>query len=201
MHFLIMMYKHMTQNETYKYIDVLPLLIDSYNKRPHSSLQGYSPNEADNPKNLLHVRGIIRRKFANIKRMSKREIQDSPQMGDIVRIKKLTGKIGTDTRGYQPQYHSAFYVITQVDTRQPRVRYQIRCLNDQVDIIGSFYKHELSVVHGDIWKVEKILKTRGRGVNKKHFVKWAHFDENWNSWINDKDIVTTYSNDQNDNIE
>ena len=34
------------------------------------------------------------------------------------------------------------------------------------------------------FKVEKVLKTRGKGKNKQYFVKWQHWPAKYNSWVN-----------------
>lgn len=41
------MWKYFTYKETYRWIDVLPKLIDAYNRSPHSSLNGISPINVD----------------------------------------------------------------------------------------------------------------------------------------------------------
>ena len=40
----------------------------------------------------------------------------------------------------------------------------------------------------DTFKVEKILKTKGRGQNKQYFVKWIHFPSKFNSWVKVDDV-------------
>jgi hypothetical protein len=42
---------------------------------------------------------------------------------------------------------------------------------------GTFYQSELQKVdvrNDDIWKIEKILKTKGKGNNQQYFIKWLH---------------------------
>ena len=40
----------------------------------------------------------------------------------------------------------------------------------------------------DIWKIEKILKTKGTGNNKHYFIKWLHWPKKFNSWIFARDV-------------
>ena len=35
----------------------------------------------------------------------------------------------------------------------------------------------------DVYEVEKVLKTRGKGKNKEVFVKWLGYPAKFNSWI------------------
>nr|XP_022320169.1 uncharacterized protein LOC111122635 [Crassostrea virginica] len=61
------------------------------------------------------------------------------------------------------------------------------------DIKGTFYQSELQKVElreSDVFKVAKILKTKGRGRNKQYFVKWLHWTSKFNSWINAGNLQT-----------
>jgi hypothetical protein len=57
---------------------------------------------------------------------------------------------------------------------------------------GTFYEQELQVVTVDKdqpFKVEKVLKTRGRGRNKELYVKWLNWPKKYNSWIRETDVA------------
>ena len=187
----LLIYKHLSNNETERYIDQLPKLLETYNKRPHRSLRGLTPDFADMPKNEVLIRGIIRERFANIPRSKKSE-NEKFNVGDIVRIKKLSPKISTERRGYMPQYHRTYYVIDKVDLRLPRTMFHLSSLAEQEPVIGGFYSQELSKISGDVWKVEKVLKTRGKAPNREYFVKWENFPDKFNSWISEKNVTRTY---------
>ena len=189
----ILIYKYLTNNESLRYIDVLNDLIKTYNTRAHRTLRGMTPQEADSPLNEIRVRGILRAKYAKIKRMNNKDKDKQFKIGDIVRIKKLTPKISSEGRAYAPQYHGHYYVIRDVDYRLPRTMYHIKSMDTGEDIIGGFYKNELSGVKGDVWKIEKIIRTRGKGRKREHLVRWLHFGPRWDSWISDKDITDVYA--------
>jgi hypothetical protein len=58
--------------------------------------------------------------------------------------------------------------------------YRLKDFYDE-EIKGTFYQSELKKV--DIrdyamWKIERILKTKGKGNNKHYFVKWLHWPRN-----------------------
>lgn len=36
-----------------------------------------------------------------------------------------------------------------------------------------------------LWTVENVLKTRGKGRNKQYFVKWKYYPDKFDSWVND----------------
>jgi len=41
------------------------------------------------------------------------------------------------------------------------------------------------VKEDDVYKVEKVLKTRKRKGKKEYFVKWKGYDDSFNSWTQD----------------
>ena len=49
----------------------------------------------------------------------------------------------------------------------------------------TFYNEELQKVikEDDVYEVEKILKSRGKGKNREVFVKWLGYPAKFNSWI------------------
>ena len=53
------------------------------------------------------------------------------------------------------------------------------------EIIGSLYEKELQKINQKKFRIEKILKGKG---DKLH-VKWKGYDNSFNSWINEKDLL------------
>ena len=63
--------------------------------------------------------------------------------------------------------------------------YVLKDLKDEV-VAGRIYKTELQQVtktSRDFWKVEEILKTRGRAPNREYLIKWCGFDKQFNSRV------------------
>jgi hypothetical protein len=61
--------------------------------------------------------------------------------------------------------------------------YRLKDFHDE-EINGTFYQSEFQKVDvrdDDIWKIEKILKTKGTGNNKQYFIKWLHWPKKFNS--------------------
>jgi hypothetical protein len=54
-------------------------------------------------------------------------------------------------------------------------------------IKGKFYEQELQKVdkRDDVYRVEKILKTRKRNGQVQYLIKWLGFPDKLNSWTND----------------
>ena len=68
--------------------------------------------------------------------------------------------------------------------------YRLKDICDE-EIKGTFCQSELQKVDirdDDMWKIEKIMKTKGKGNNKQYFVKWLHWPNKFNSWISARDV-------------
>ena len=52
------MWKYLTANNTQKYIDVLPSMVDKYNSTYHRSIK-LTPSDARNPENYQHVHNAL----------------------------------------------------------------------------------------------------------------------------------------------
>ena len=190
--FQVLIYKYMTQNETRRYIDELVNLLQSYNERPHRTLNGTSPMEADKKENEVYIRGILRKKYHDIPKATKKYMKQTFQLGDIVRIKKSTARISSEKRAYAQQQKPEYFVIDRIDTRLKRPLFHLKSLSLHDQVEGGFYANEISLVSGNVYKIEKIIKSKGKGRRKKYLVKWAHFDDTHNSWVDAKDITQNY---------
>jgi len=40
----------------------------------------------------------------------------------------------------------------------------------------------------DVYNIEKIIQTRGKGKNKQHLVKWEGWPTKFNSWVSDNEL-------------
>ena len=65
--------------------------------------------------------------------------------------------------------------------------YLINDLNGK-EIIGTFYEKELQKTNQKEFRIEKVLKKKG----DKLYVKWKGYDNPFNSWIDEKDLVKYY---------
>ena len=52
-------------------------------------------------------------------------------------------------------------------------------------ITGRFYKRELQKTSQGIFRIETVLKRKG----DKLYVRWKEYNNSFNSWINEKDLV------------
>lgn len=171
------LYKYLTQNDTDRYIDVLPEIMYSYNNTRHRTIQ-MTPTNAEKKHNHLWVRDKLMTYYT---RGKKRKPKLS--IGDIVRIVKLKGKF---SRGYKPIRKLDLYIIRDINTRMPIPMYLLKSMKTNQTILGGFYESQLiKVSFSDKadYKVDRILETRIHNGKKQSLVKWTGKHAKYNSWI------------------
>ena len=180
----ILIYKYLTDAQSTRYIDKLPLLVSSYNSRGHRGLEFLSPNEAEQPRNQRRVRGIAVSRFAKIKRKSPKF-----SVGNMVRIKSDSKAIHPDRRAYAQQFRGEYFLIDQVNDTLPIPLYYLKSMDRQDLIDGGFYAEELQRVRGDTFKIERVIRWRRRNGTREGLVRWKYFGPQWDSWVKEADIV------------
>ena len=168
------MWKYFTDNNTSVYVNILPDLVEDYNNTRHSSIK-MTPVEASKKKNELEV---WRNPYPN--HLDIININPKFSIGDKVRISK---KKKTFEKGYTTRWTEEVFTIVEVKHTLP-VTYKIADLNGE-EIQGTFYEPELQKTSQQLFRIEKVIK-RGK---KKSLVKWKGYSDDFNSWVDIKDIV------------
>ena len=171
------MYRYFTYQGNHRWVDVLPRLVESYNNSYHSSID-QTPSSV-NKRNEMKV---WLKQYSNLKKASMSDA--SFQAGDRVRITK---KRGNFTKGYLPGWTDEEFTINSINTKYKPLLYYLE--DDDGELIqGGFYKQELQKVNNPdkVYRIEKILKTKGFGKNKKAYVKWMGYKNP--SWIHSSSI-------------
>ena len=103
-------------------------------------------------------------------------------MGDKVRISKL--RIVFE-KGYSPSWSEEIFTIVARIPTDP-VTYELSDLSGET-LKGKFYEPELQriVKEDDVYKIEKVLKSRKRRGKVEYFVKWKGYGDSFNSWTSD----------------
>jgi transposase InsO family protein len=174
------MYRYFTFKNTKKYLDILQDLVDSYNNSVHRSIN-FRPGDV-REKHSEKIYSTLYDKIGSARPPKFSE-------GDTVRISRLKNFV---QKGYTKGWSDEIFTILSVNEKsKPVVKYKIKD-SEGVTIKGSFLNEELQLISSDpeaIYSIEKIIKTVGKGANKKHLVKWLHWDESYNSYVLDKDLI------------
>lgn len=166
------MWKYFTAKNTRKWIDVLDKLIKNYNNSYHRSIK-MTPLEASKEENENLV-------YNNLY-TEKNKNKPKYEIGDRVRISKYKKEF---KKGYLPTFTEEIFIISDVLKTDP-ITYRIKDLNNE-DVKGTFYEKELVKYDkkDEIYKIEKIIRKKGN----KYLVKWLGYPEDFNSWVDEKDI-------------
>jgi transposase InsO family protein len=161
------MFRYFTQQGNYKWLQVLPHLVESYNQASHSSLpKGMTPSEAAKDENHYRVWLNQEKDIKVVKARFK--------VGDLVRISKVKG---TFEKGYLANWSEEVFTIARVDTRYMPIMYVIKDEKGE-EIEGKFYNAELQKVSNPkgLYAVEKVIRRKGG----RYLVKFLGYPgEHW----------------------
>jgi transposase InsO family protein len=171
-------YRYFTWKGTLKYLDALPEIVDAYNNSYHRSIKrtpaSVNKNNDDDVWMTLYGNPPPKRGYAF-------------NIGDPVRISKSKKLF---EKGYLPNWSEEVFKISKRIPRNPPV-YKLTEFDGDV-LEGTFYEQELQRVktkgEDEIYKIERILKTRKRGKHVEYFVKWLGYPDKYNSWVSSSDI-------------
>ena len=167
------MWKYFTANNTKRYIDILPSLIDKYNNTKHRAI-GCTPVVARQP---LSFEEVFQKLY---KEKSEKRTKDPKfRVGDQVRISK---KKKTFEKGFTPNWTEEVFTIAEVKATKPPT-YRIQDTRGD-PIEGTFYEPELQKSSQEVYRIEKVIKKRTKKDGEKEaLVKWKGYDNKFNSWI------------------
>ena len=125
------MWKYFTANNTQKYIDVLPGMVEKYNNTYHRSIK-LKPTDARKTANCKHINKAL---YANGN--ARKATPPKFCVGDKVCIVR---KKGTFEKGFTPNGTEVFIITTVKATKPPT--YTIEDTRGE-PVQGTFYEHEL----------------------------------------------------------
>lgn len=168
-----MMWKEFSLQGHYKWLDILPKIVQRYNNKKHRTTQMKPVKVTKKVEKLLLNTVYSRIKMTQLKTKFK--------IGDYVRISKRRGIFD---KKYLANWSAEIFQVRQIKLTNPTT-YLLKDINNQ-EIIGCFYEQQLQKVkYHDVYLVEKILKRKGDRV----FVKWLGFDKTHNSWISKNNVA------------
>ena len=175
-------HRYLTYKMSDRYIDRLQDFAGNYNSTYHRTI-GMAPAKLSKSKETNLWWKMYWPKSVKLEKKTKRVRKTFRfKVGDKVR---LTYTRNPFTREYDEKWTGEIFKISQRLLRGGLPVYRIKDFNDE-EIKGTFYPSELQktdVKDDDLWKVERILKTRGKARNNQYFVKWLRWQNKFNSWI------------------
>lgn len=169
------MWKEFSFRGTYKWIDILPKLIDEYNNTRHRTIR-MRPNDV-NERNEQQLLNSVYRYTANIDAKQNTKFK----VGDSVRLSKYKHVF---EKGYTPNWTTEVFKIKRVRSTTNPITYILEDYKGE-EIEGTVYAEEMLLVkYPDIYLVEKILRRKG----DKVYVKWLGFGNEFNQWIDAQDV-------------
>ena len=169
------LYRYFTAANTLKYVDILPKLVNQYNRTYHRSIKT-TPAKVTTS-NTKEVWNNLYGKY-----QTKKKKKPAFKVGDKVRLNK---KFRPFKKGYLPGWTEEVFQVRKVVPGMVTT-YKVQELDD-TPLQGTFYVWDLQKVHVDeatYFRVEKVLKRQ----KDKLFVKWKGYPSKYNSWINKKDL-------------
>lgn len=176
--------KYMHNSNTFKWIDKLKDITDSYNNTIHRSIKTTpaSVKKEDEIKlwKLLYE--------DDEKSQNKPLNQFKFLVDDVVRISSIKR---TFEKEYDVRWSTEQFIIASRHVKENIAKYVLKDFNNEI-ITGEFYEQELQRIYVDdktMYKIEYVVKKRSRNGKKEVLVKWMGYNSSFNSWIPEENIV------------
>lgn len=184
--------KDMTDRETFRWVDNLPLVVQRYNNAIHRSLDGLTPNQAELDVNKNRVVSALRGHY--FKSMEPANKKPKFAINDIVRV---FGNYGNRfARGHEEQFSRELYKVATVYRRMPVVMYDLREVDGGDLVLGRFYESELQLSSDEELRLHVLSRRIRRGVPQL-LVRFRGFREP--EWIREDEITADFRTNPNPN--
>ena len=179
--------RYMSENETYRYIDVLNYFTTAHNYT-FNRVIGMEPiqvtreNEKELWRHLYLKDPKLNKKSHGISVPQGGSKNLSIEKGDYVRISYARHPF---TRGYQDQWTGEFFQVYKLIVRDGHRIFFLREFNGD-PIVGGFYEQEIQkiiITPNKFYKIEKILNSKKIGNRKMVYVKFKYWPTSYNMWL------------------
>ena len=170
------LYKYFTHNHTLKWTDILEKLTLAINNSK-CRITGLTPNQI----NFENAQTVWEKVYGNA---YKNSTKTKFEIGDDVRISNAKHIF---TKGFYPNFSDEIFKIVRINKSKPVVYHLVDHLNEE--ILGGFYEPELCKVENvkeNIYRIEKVLKTRKRLGENEFYVKFIGYPGY--QWINENNF-------------
>ena len=171
------LFRYFSKRQTYKYIDVLDYIVESYNNATHSSIKMAPVEVTPENEQKLYEKLYLPEEIKN----ENTPVNFQFEVGDRVRLTYLRNPFH---RGYQENYIEEVFTITRKYKTHPP-RYKLKDHKGE-EIKGSFYEPELQKAYVDentVYNIEKILRYKTKNKERFALVRWSGYGKDSDSWI------------------
>lgn len=177
-----LLYKYMTEYNTFEYLSVLPEVVKGYNHAHHRTLQD-TPARVHEMKDPPSIIRQFRRIHYKKSTPARKKTIKPLAVGTTVR---LVGSSRTTpfAKGFLAHNTTEIFKIRKIDTSQPITTYFVEDLNGE-EIEGSFYIDELVPATPPPTFPIDIIQRRGN----KFRVRFRGYDSSFDQWVDKKDLV------------
>lgn len=182
------LWKYFTSRNTYKWLEVLPKVVHSYNHSRHRTIK-MKPADVNEENAML----VWERLYGNDAR-NKNTIKNV-NVGDTVRISKVKGQF---EKGYLPNWSREEFFVDKINKKFLPTMVTLKDYHGE-KIEGNFYKDEIQRIQrdDDVYDVEKIIQQKRKNGELWYLVKWLGYDDTFNSWVRQADIANVFNDDRN----
>lgn len=175
------MFKYFTDRGTLRYADVLQELTKSYNETHHRSI-GMAPVDVN-----WQTDDEVRRRLAKKWKTPPPKEPTGIDVGDSVRIAIARAPF---RKGYLPTWTEEIFTVAEKKKTRP-ITYRLKDYGGDL-LEGTFYVQELQKVPSEknrIYRIEKVIRKRGKKGKRELLVKWLGYPARFNSWIPEEDLI------------
>ena len=164
-----------------KWTAALPKIINAYNHSSHRSLKGKRPVDI---KNDLQQWKELNKTMSSLKPRKKLY-----PTGTLVAISLISLTDPFKNKNFDHKWSYETFIIDSIDKADIPIMYVLKDSRGEI-LKGKFYHEELQDIKHlpKEFRIDKIIKTVGKGKNAKHLVKCTGYDKSFNSWITDSQL-------------
>lgn len=186
-------WKYFTSRNTYKWLDVLPKIVEAYNNSKHRVIK-MKPADVNKDNAMI----VWERLYGKDER-NKRTLHGDINEGDTVRISAVKGQF---EKGYLPNWSREEFYVDDINDKFLPTMVTLKDYKGE-KVKGNFYEDEIQKIgrdaDNDVYDVEKVIQQKRKDGEIWYLVKWLGYDDTFNSWVRKRDVTAIYNaTDNND---
>ena len=95
---------------------------------------------------------------------------------------------GPFDKSFYPNWSDQIFKVKDIRDLPVKPVYKVDNQNNE-PIPKRFYPEEIQKINENLYRVKKILKKRTINGKKQCFIKWLNYPDNYNSWIDENDLI------------